>query len=382
IPDRLSDLVQKGEITRRYYNPGDYFDEVHILMTNDDTVSVEAVQTMTGRAKIRLHNLPQPGRLFYTTLGYRPSLLHHWAGTGVALAREIKPDLIRCHGNSLNGFVASRIKRALRVPLVVSLHTHPFNNIKVQNIQWWPGWRRRLFITLGRGLEKATLRASDVVMPVYESIRDYAVWGGAKRIEVVYNVLNSKNLVRKESFELNNPARIVCVGRQLVGKNPENIIRAVAELEDGHLTLVGDGPLHEYLREVTVSCGVSEKVTFIKAIPNDELCQMLSRFDIFAAHSDYNGIPKAVMEPMLCGLPIVINRAPCVPIHELTGNCVTLVENTKDGYLNGFKKLVENNHTRVTMGQAAYEYAWATWDPDRMEARVVEIYEGLVRGKK
>ena len=36
IPHALSDLVAKGEVTERYYNPGDLFREVHIVLTNDD----------------------------------------------------------------------------------------------------------------------------------------------------------------------------------------------------------------------------------------------------------------------------------------------------------------------------------------------------------
>ena len=48
IPDRLSDLVSKGEITERYYNPGNLFDEVHIVMTNDDKPDPVALQKMVG----------------------------------------------------------------------------------------------------------------------------------------------------------------------------------------------------------------------------------------------------------------------------------------------------------------------------------------------
>jgi len=36
IPDRVTDILIKGEFQPLYYNPGNLFDEVHILMTNDD----------------------------------------------------------------------------------------------------------------------------------------------------------------------------------------------------------------------------------------------------------------------------------------------------------------------------------------------------------
>ena len=52
ISDALSDLVKKGEITERYYNPGNLFDEVHILMTVTDKVKIEDVQKTAGTAKL------------------------------------------------------------------------------------------------------------------------------------------------------------------------------------------------------------------------------------------------------------------------------------------------------------------------------------------
>ena len=36
VPDRLSSILDKGEIQPDYYNPGRVFDEVDILMTNDE----------------------------------------------------------------------------------------------------------------------------------------------------------------------------------------------------------------------------------------------------------------------------------------------------------------------------------------------------------
>ena len=36
VPDSQSDLVRKGEVTERYYHPGELFREMHIVMTNDN----------------------------------------------------------------------------------------------------------------------------------------------------------------------------------------------------------------------------------------------------------------------------------------------------------------------------------------------------------
>lgn len=375
IPDELSAIVKKGEVTPRYYNPGELFDEVHIVMTNDDKVNHSDLQLTVGRARLFLYNLPVDRSIFFKSLGLRPWLLKHWAEPGVRLARRVEPDMVRCYGNSFNGYLGVEIKRALNVPMVVSLHAHPEEEARIAGLNW----KARLFATMHETVEDLTLRNADIVLPVYESIRSYAECHGAKKVQVVYNALNS-NLKRKESYKLHDPVRIISVGRLYAGKNPENIIRAVADL-DAQLTLLGDGPLLEYLGEITTACGAQKKVTFHKAIPNDQLCEMLPEFDIFATHSAYSGPPKAVLEPLLTGLAVVLNRRDGQPVPELAkgdGRWILLVANTRDGYLQAFKKLVADDEFREQLGRKAYAHAQEHWAPDKMEAKVVEICSQLM----
>ena len=122
VPDRLSDLVAKGEVHERYYNPGELFREVHIVMTSDDRPDMQAVQRMVGGARLHLHNLPAGSRYFIRTLGWQLPLIAPYLRRGVDLARQIKPQLVRTHNNFIEGVMASCIKRALGVPYIMSLH--------------------------------------------------------------------------------------------------------------------------------------------------------------------------------------------------------------------------------------------------------------------
>lgn len=82
ISDRLSDLIRKGEVTPRYYNPGEHFDEVYILMTNDDRPDPGVLQRMVGRAKLFISNLPAEKRLFIRSLGWQSFLMRKWTERG------------------------------------------------------------------------------------------------------------------------------------------------------------------------------------------------------------------------------------------------------------------------------------------------------------
>ncbi len=374
IPDGISDLLRKGEVTERYYNPGDLFREVHLVMTNDDQPDPELVQKMVGEAKLFLYNAQPPRRFFFRTLGWRPWLLRSWAEGAVELARAIRPQLIRCHGVHLNAFAAFRINRALGVRYVVSLHGNPDEAVR--------GRTRDVKVRLaGRAIEsveRIALRNAELVLPVYRAILPYLKGLGVERYEVAYNVLNPSSLRRKEDYRLHDPVRVVSVSRQVKEKNPDNLIRAVAQLPNIRLTVVGDGPYHDHLRKVAEETAVADRVTFHRALPNDELCRGHPNYDIFAAHTDYWEISKSVLEPLFTGLPVVINRRKEEPVPELTDDICLLVENTTEAYREALERLIRDHAFREKLGRAAYAHAQEHWSPEKTEAKYVEIYRRVL----
>jgi glycosyltransferase involved in cell wall biosynthesis len=367
IPDRLSDLIAKGEVTERYYNPGGLFREVHIVMVNDDEPDPRSLQKMVGEANLRIHNIPLGSRFFLRTLGWRPWIMRRWAAKAVALARQIQPQLVRCHGATQNAFAASEIKRKLGIPYTVSLHTNPDQHPGISIAERI----KRLFVD---EMARASLGDADFVLPVYESIRPYLNRLGIKRIELAYNVVNPSNIVRKSDYGLHGPVRVISVGRQLTGKNPEHLIQAAAHLQRVHLTLVGDGPLHDHLLAIADRLGVRGRITFIKSLPNDKLCQQLAEHDILAIHTEYWEIPKTILEGMLAGLPVIINRPDPRYVPEITPNIALLVDNSPEGYRQGLEHLISDDKKRESLGRQAAQYASDRWDPEKTEARYAQIY--------
>ena len=130
IPDVLSSIINKGEVTERYYNPGNYFSEVHIVLTNNDCPNINEVQKMAGNAKLFIYNLPDAKIMFFLSLGWRPLLLKWWLNKAIELAKQIQPDIIRCHAAQLNSFAAAKIKKELGIPYVVSLHINPDEDVR------------------------------------------------------------------------------------------------------------------------------------------------------------------------------------------------------------------------------------------------------------
>ncbi len=370
IPDRLSELSAKGELIDRYYNPGDYFREIHILMTNDDHPDKKLIQKTTGSAKLVLHNLPSPS--FKNTLGWQYPLIKDWVKQGIALAQLIKPVLIRTHNNFLEGYLAYEIRKNLGIPYIVSLH-----GVWDRDVVQGSPLKDRLIRLFRTKLEKKALQNAEHVIAVYEPIIRYAKKMGAKNVDLIYNIVAQKNLSRKTSYKLSKPPRLITVNRQVKEKNPENIIKAIKKIDCKYL-IVGNGDFHEHLQEVTKTCACESKVEFVIAIPNEKLCKMYKEFDIMVSHCDYWGTPKSIIEAAMVGLPIIINRHPLTRISEYRGDWVLLCDNTPEDYLEKIEMLLENDDLRKRLGERAYDFAHKNFDPEKMEKKMMQIYQNII----
>jgi glycosyltransferase involved in cell wall biosynthesis len=371
----ISGWVKKGEVIDRYFNPGDLFTEVHIVLVNGSIPDAGAMQKMVGSARLVLHDLIVPRRFGWKTIGWQPLLMKCWINRVVALAKEINPNLVRCYGAHINAFAAYSIKRALGIPYVVSLHINPDVDIRDRIV----GWKDRLMALANVKVEKIGLSNADLVLPVYRSIIPYLQRMGIQRFEVAYNVLNPSSLKVKTDYSLHDPVRIVSVGRQLAEKNPENIILAVARIPEATLTIYGDGPLHDELCALVEKLGVAGRVSFERVVSNDELCRRLPDFDIFAVHSEYWEISKSVLEPLLTGLPLIINRRNGEPVPELSDKICRFVENSVDGYEMAIRGLISDDVARETLGREAYRHANEHWSPKKTEAKFREIYQQILK---
>jgi glycosyltransferase involved in cell wall biosynthesis len=376
VPDRLSALVSKGEVTQRYYNPGNLFREVHLFMTNDDRPDPAGVQPMVGDARLAIHNLPADTGTFVRSLGWRPALLRQWAAPAVQFAETQRPDLIRCHGNNLNAFAALEIKRALGVPYAISLHGNP--DVDYNRGRLGRTWQRKLAGIAIESVEIAAVKNADVVLPVYSPIVGYLKKHAVEHYEVVYNVVDCSHAI-KTSYGIGDRVKAICVGRQeSLQKDPSPIIEAVAQVPRIDLTLIGDGDLHDGLRALAERLGVSGRVRFIRRMPNAQVLNEISAADIYVYCSDNWEISKTCIEASLMGLPIVLNKRRGGLADELIGDHVLAVEQSAQSYRECLERLVADESARAHLGRQAAGIAHQRWHPAIMEARYVDIYRGLV----
>lgn len=371
IPDRLSVLIQKGEVVPRYYNPGDFFDEVHILMMNDDEPDKSLVQPMVGSAKLFLYNYPEPHGFFKKTLGWQPFLMKKWVEGAVDVIKEVRPNLMRCYGFSLHAYLAMSIKKTIKIPLLLSLHTDLDRSSYVAC-----SFKQKIIHFFLSRMEKKVYEACDLVLPVYESILPYLKKRKIKHYKVCYNFLSDAYLEKKETYDVGSPVQALCVGRQLKGKEPFHIISALKEIEGILLTLVGDGDDHEKLKQHAADEGVIHKTRFIKRLSNEDLCKSLKNYDFMVLNTHYYELSKVMLESFLVGLPLIVNKPSSKEaIPELSHDRCLMVDDSPLGYLNGMQKLIQDGAFRESLGKHAYKIAQEKWSPLKSESVYEKIYK-------
>lgn len=147
-----------------------------------------------------------------------------------------------------------------------------------------------------------------------------------KTAVILPNSLNP--LFLRPRFQGEREKRIVSVGRLDANKNHEMMIRAFAGLSSKYpeytLTVYGEGELREYLQELILSLGLSDKIMLPGVIPN--VAEKIERASLFLLTSYSEGVSNALIEAMALGLPVIATDVP-------SGGTVELIRHGENGWI-------------------------------------------------
>lgn len=182
------------------------------------------------------------------------------------------------------------------------------------------------------------------------------------KIHRVYNGMELGNFPPIGPIEVvPGPARILSVGRLVPFKGFDVLIAACAELKAAEqqftCEIVGDGPLRERLQRQIIEADVSDVVTLVGALPQQQIFEKLRTCDIFALASvvDDAGasdvFPTVILEAMASSRPVVSTSVAGIPeavAHGLTGLLVPPGDSS--AFARALERLIADQWLRVTFG--------------------------------
>jgi glycosyltransferase involved in cell wall biosynthesis len=222
---------------------------------------------------------------------------------GVAQREAI--DVVHAHMADA-AFLGWRLARVRSLPLVITHHGHdllPSCGLLC----------RLVYQALLTGAAHYAARNIAVSPSVAQRVRRRLLLG-AGRVSVLGSgvPVPSQDQLRGRAPRRETGPHVVTVGRLVELKGHEQLIAAasivVKKFPDARFSIVGDGPLHDRLRQQAESLGLGNHVTFAGSV--SDVPARLREADIYVSASHYEGMPMATLEAMAWGVPVIASDVP------------------------------------------------------------------------
>lgn len=181
--------------------------------------------------------------------------------------------------------------------------------------------------------------------------------------------------------------RLINVGRLSSDKNTAAVIQALVHVQkeypDVHLSIVGDGEQRSALEKLAMDMGLTDKVTFHGNVSHLEVLRLLSSAHLFVFPTrNKEGFPKALLEAMACGLPLVATNVSVIPC--LIRECGILLSDTgPETVANAVLRLIQDEKGMQAMAiharQAAQKYTLEQWQ-EQIRSHLESAWGPLQKG--
>lgn len=298
------------------------------------------------------------------------------------LLSERQVALLHAHFG-VEGVYAAQTAKALRLPLVTTLHGFDVTISKRKLLtsrkpSWinYAIWRRTLF------------EQGAVFICVSNHIRRRALeWAYPEDRVVVLPIGVDVELIRPAGF-VETP-RILHVARLVEKKGTSYLLKAFAIVKKAvptaELVIVGDGPLLNPLHHLSRELGVAASVRFMGARTHGETLQELSQArllclpSVTAPNGDQEGLGMVLLEAAAAGKPVVGTRHGGIPEAVIDGSNGFLVpERDVAALADRLLTLIRDRQLCQQFGKAGREMVVEQFNLSRQTDKLESLYRRLI----
>ena len=351
-----------------------------------------------------LRDLPLPG--LPAAVGAIDQKLRFGAGFPWLGAREAER-LIKgensydvLYGYEVHGVLAARMLRArgYRLPLVTRFQGTVMHPALSDKVLYYRRYEEALALKTRADLVIMTddgTRGDEVVARLNPAMRGrMKFWRNGLDMERLHAPSPQEREEARTALGIAPGTLVMLTASRLAAwKRIDRAVKAMQKVQgwigDALLLVVGDGEERRRLEELARAAGVSARVRFVGAVPQDDVMRYMHASDIFLAVADLSNVGNPLLEAMACGMCIVAVDAGDTRDLIVDGRTGRLVDSSQRS---GIARPLEDRladllvhlssdpvqRERLAAGAHAHarEHFW-TWD-QRMAAEV-EAVEALAR---
>lgn len=214
----------------------------------------------------------------------------------------LRPHIIHCHNHNIIPFVLFYSKRAICTIHTLHVPVHYLSKyykvVAISNAVY-----------------------NDIVNRSHSNIQPI----------IINNSIDVEGIKLKKNFELQQPLRIIQVGRlEHTIKGQDTLLRALAQLkktkviESVKVSFVGMGSSFKFLEKLVEDLDLQEVVEFLKQKDRTWLYDNLHHYDVLIQPSIYEGFGLTILEAMAAKVPVIAS--------DIDGPS-EIIEHEKYGYL-------------------------------------------------
>lgn len=299
------------------------------------------------------------------------------------LFQDLRPDVVHTH-SSKAGILARFAAADAGVPIIV----HTIHGMSFNRTQPWPVRAAYAW------LERQAARRSHRIVTVADAMIEQCVAAGVcgrEKMQTIYSGMETEQFepqrydraaVRREWGVGEDAIVVGTVARLFRRKGYEQLlpIMARAAARDGRLRFVwvGDGAQRRDYEAELARLGLAERTTLTGLVRPSEIPRLMAGFDVLAHTSQWEGLPRSVVQALLMGVPAVafeIDGTPEVVLDERTGRIVVL--NDLDAFADALVALADDAEARERMGVAGREHCLTRFDWRVMTEQLEALYVAL-----
>lgn len=294
-------------------------------------------------------------------------------------------DIIHAHGFKA-GLVARIAARRAGAPVVVTAHNHVLRRADFSS-------RRK---AIYRRAERALAPLVARWIAVSESVRselvdDYGLPPG--RVVRVLNGIDLASFLEQRdrasaraAFGVDEDVPFAATAARLAPqKGLETLIDALPmvleRVPDARVAIVGEGPLESDLRVRAVASGVGEALLWPGKVA--DIGNLFAAVDAYISPSELEGFGLVLAEAQAAGTPVVATRAGGaaeVVEEDVTALVVEPGDHRALGH--AIAQMLSQLHLRHVLGDAGRQRAVKLFDPERMVAETLAVYEAAIADPK
>ncbi|GJQ57447.1 MAG: glycosyltransferase [Candidatus Scalindua sp. AMX11] len=296
----------------------------------------------------------------------------------VKLLKDIKPDIVHTQLFSANtyGRVAAIIAR---VPIIIG---HELSLPVIgKDKKFYQICIEKFLSMFSQGIICNSAKVSDILVKkhFYSVSKIFIVHNGVVITDFQKQIKHSRKL-KTNHKTVGIVARLDPAKNQRLFLDMANIILSMPENKSTKFLIVGDGPLKKELEEYSRNLGIEQNVIFTGE--RSDIPELLQEMDIFVMTSLFEGIPNAIMEAMLAGLPIVSTDVGAISEVVIDGeNGFLCPSHDSKNLADKVIRLIKDEEEARSMGESGKKMILNAFGIEKMTNKIEDVYKKLLEKK-